>query len=118
MEIPKVYLLMERDITNNKTTVYEVYSSKEKAEKRLQEIEQDIMRLKKGTGCNCFYQYYIKEEPYADLLEGIEFNTIDQKIISREEYDELKMKAAWYDDLRNMRMQRKRLLVRKGYENN
>lgn len=102
MEIPKVYLLMQRNITNYNTTVSEVYSSKEIAEKRLQKIEQDIVRFRKETGCECFYQYYIKEEPYADYFEGIEFNTIDQKIINRKEYDELKMKAAWYDDIRNM----------------
>lgn len=102
MEIPKVYLLMERNITNYKTIVCEVYSSKEIAEKRLQEIEQDIVRFSKNNiGYECFYQYYIKEEPYADYFEGIEFNTIDQKIISREEYDELKMKAAWYDKVEN-----------------
>lgn len=103
MEIPKVYLLMERNKINCNTTVSEVYYSKEKAEKRLQEIEQDIARFKKGTiGYECFYQYYIKEKPYADYFEGIEFNTIDQKIISKEEYNELKLRAAWYEDIKSI----------------
>lgn len=102
MTVPKVYLIMERCTINNKTSVSEVYSDKEKAEKRLQEIEQDITRTKKNTGCECFYQYYIKEEPYADDFKGIEFNTIDKKIVDKEDYDELKLKAAWYEDIRNV----------------
>lgn len=102
MEIPKVYLLMGKNKNNCDTAVVEVYYDKEKAEKRLQEIEQDLARMKKNIGYEGFYRYYIKEEPYADDFKGIEFNTIDQKIINREDYDELKLKAAWYEDIRNV----------------